>query len=239
MRAPPPSTRPARRSRGGSTRHPRISPRHRRAAGRGTRPARPAAGPGRPGQCPGRASAPVEDVIAARGSQRRMNSGRGLPQEPAAHGHGCRRSRCRPAALGRGARRRGPGRRASTAGPTCRPPCAQARSATSSTGCAWVRRWPATPRSSSSPRPAWAARRPRVPRGAARGRPGRRAAAPGRLRARRQRLRDDVSRQRGAAAARRAADALLFTCVGVPDYTSAAAGPPGAPAAVRRVTKRS
>ena len=34
-------------------------------------------------------------------------------------------------------------------------------------------------------------------------------------------------------------DALLFTCVGVPDYTSAAAGPPGAPARVRRVTGRS
>ena len=34
-------------------------------------------------------------------------------------------------------------------------------------------------------------------------------------------------------------DALLFTCVGVPDYTSAAAGPPGAPARVRRVTRRS
>jgi nitroreductase len=34
-------------------------------------------------------------------------------------------------------------------------------------------------------------------------------------------------------------DALLFTCVGVPDYTSAAAGPPGAPTRVRMVTSRS
>jgi SagB-type dehydrogenase family enzyme len=34
-------------------------------------------------------------------------------------------------------------------------------------------------------------------------------------------------------------DALLFTCVGVPDYASAAAGPPGAPTRVRRVTPRS
>jgi hypothetical protein len=33
-------------------------------------------------------------------------------------------------------------------------------------------------------------------------------------------------------------DALLFTCVGVPDYISAAAGPPGAPARVRRVTRQ-
>jgi hypothetical protein len=33
-------------------------------------------------------------------------------------------------------------------------------------------------------------------------------------------------------------DALLFTCVGVPDYISAAAGPPGAPARVRMVTSR-
>jgi SagB-type dehydrogenase family enzyme len=32
-------------------------------------------------------------------------------------------------------------------------------------------------------------------------------------------------------------DALLFTCVGVPDYISAAAGPPGAPARVRRITR--
>jgi hypothetical protein len=34
-------------------------------------------------------------------------------------------------------------------------------------------------------------------------------------------------------------DALLFTCVGVPDYISAAAGPPGAPSRVRMVTPRS
>jgi hypothetical protein len=33
-------------------------------------------------------------------------------------------------------------------------------------------------------------------------------------------------------------NALLFTCVGVPDYTSAAGGPPGAPAAVRWVTPK-
>jgi hypothetical protein len=33
-------------------------------------------------------------------------------------------------------------------------------------------------------------------------------------------------------------DALLFTCVGVPGYISAAAGPPGAPARVRRVTRQ-
>jgi hypothetical protein len=32
--------------------------------------------------------------------------------------------------------------------------------------------------------------------------------------------------------------ALLFTCVGVPAYTSARGGPPGAPAAVRGVTTR-
>ena len=35
-----------------------------------------------------------------------------------------------------------------------------------------------------------------------------------------------------------ALDALLFTCVGVPDYSSAAGGLPGAPTAVRRVTER-
>jgi hypothetical protein len=34
-------------------------------------------------------------------------------------------------------------------------------------------------------------------------------------------------------------DALLFTCVGVPDYASAAAGPPGAPSRVRMATPRS
>ncbi|MBO0806968.1 MAG: SagB/ThcOx family dehydrogenase [Actinobacteria bacterium] len=34
-------------------------------------------------------------------------------------------------------------------------------------------------------------------------------------------------------------DALLFTCVGVPGYPSAAAGPPGAPSSVRGVTPRS
>jgi SagB-type dehydrogenase family enzyme len=34
-------------------------------------------------------------------------------------------------------------------------------------------------------------------------------------------------------------DALLFTCVGVPDYISAAAGPPGAPSRVRMATPRS
>ncbi len=34
-------------------------------------------------------------------------------------------------------------------------------------------------------------------------------------------------------------DALLFTCVGVPDYASTAAGPPGAPSRVRMVTRRS
>jgi SagB-type dehydrogenase family enzyme len=34
-------------------------------------------------------------------------------------------------------------------------------------------------------------------------------------------------------------DALLFTCVGVPDYVSAAAGPPGAPRRVRIPTRRS
>jgi hypothetical protein len=34
-------------------------------------------------------------------------------------------------------------------------------------------------------------------------------------------------------------DALLFTCVGVPDYTSAAAGRPGAPSRVRRPAPRS
>jgi hypothetical protein len=33
-------------------------------------------------------------------------------------------------------------------------------------------------------------------------------------------------------------DALLFTCVGVPEYTSAAGGPPGAPTAVRKVVER-
>ena len=34
-------------------------------------------------------------------------------------------------------------------------------------------------------------------------------------------------------------DALLFTCVGVPDYASAAAGPPGAPTRVRAITRPS
>ena len=33
-------------------------------------------------------------------------------------------------------------------------------------------------------------------------------------------------------------DALLFTCVGVPEYASAAGGPPGAPTAVRKVAER-
>ncbi len=33
-------------------------------------------------------------------------------------------------------------------------------------------------------------------------------------------------------------DALLFTCVGVPGYTSAAGGPPGAPTPVRKVVER-
>jgi hypothetical protein len=33
-------------------------------------------------------------------------------------------------------------------------------------------------------------------------------------------------------------DAVLFTCVGVPEYRAAAGGPPGAPAAVRMVTPR-
>ena len=33
-------------------------------------------------------------------------------------------------------------------------------------------------------------------------------------------------------------DALLFTCVGVPEYTSSAGGPPGAPTAIRMVTPR-
>lgn len=33
-------------------------------------------------------------------------------------------------------------------------------------------------------------------------------------------------------------DALLFTCVGVPEYRSAAGGPPGAPTAIRSVTPR-
>jgi hypothetical protein len=33
-------------------------------------------------------------------------------------------------------------------------------------------------------------------------------------------------------------DALLFTCVGVPEYQSAAGGPPGTPSAVRRVEPR-
>jgi hypothetical protein len=32
--------------------------------------------------------------------------------------------------------------------------------------------------------------------------------------------------------------ALLFTCVGVPDYPSATGGPPGAPTPVRQVTDR-
>jgi hypothetical protein len=32
--------------------------------------------------------------------------------------------------------------------------------------------------------------------------------------------------------------ALLFTCVGVPDYASAPGGPPGTPTAVRRVPPR-
>jgi hypothetical protein len=34
-------------------------------------------------------------------------------------------------------------------------------------------------------------------------------------------------------------DALLFTCVGVPDYATTAAGPPGAPSRVRMITPRS
>jgi hypothetical protein len=33
-------------------------------------------------------------------------------------------------------------------------------------------------------------------------------------------------------------DGLLFTCVGVPEYASAAGGPPGAPTAIRTVTPR-
>jgi hypothetical protein len=33
-------------------------------------------------------------------------------------------------------------------------------------------------------------------------------------------------------------DALLFTCVGVPDYASTAGGQPGAPAAIRTVQPR-
>ena len=33
-------------------------------------------------------------------------------------------------------------------------------------------------------------------------------------------------------------DALLFTCVGVPEYASATGGPPGAPTEIRPVTPR-
>ncbi len=33
-------------------------------------------------------------------------------------------------------------------------------------------------------------------------------------------------------------DALLFTCVGVPEYASAIGGPPGAPRIVRKVMER-
>jgi hypothetical protein len=33
-------------------------------------------------------------------------------------------------------------------------------------------------------------------------------------------------------------DALLFTCVGVPEYTPAPGGPPGAPTAIRTVRSR-
>lgn len=33
-------------------------------------------------------------------------------------------------------------------------------------------------------------------------------------------------------------DGLLFTCVGVPEYASAAGGPPGSPTAIRMVTPR-
>jgi hypothetical protein len=33
-------------------------------------------------------------------------------------------------------------------------------------------------------------------------------------------------------------EALLFTCVGVPEYASAAGGSPGAPTAIRTVTPR-
>ncbi len=33
-------------------------------------------------------------------------------------------------------------------------------------------------------------------------------------------------------------DGLLFTCVGVPEYTSTAGGPPGAPTAVRMMEPR-
>jgi hypothetical protein len=33
-------------------------------------------------------------------------------------------------------------------------------------------------------------------------------------------------------------DGLLFTCVGVPEYASAAGGPPGAPTSVRKVKER-
>jgi hypothetical protein len=33
-------------------------------------------------------------------------------------------------------------------------------------------------------------------------------------------------------------DGVLFTCVGVPEYTSATGGPPGAPTEVRKVTER-
>ena len=148
----------------------------------------------------------LDAVVAARGSQRRMDRSRTLPRPRAGVVDGRGAARDRRAALGRRARRGRRARPASTAGPTSTAPSAAGdlrdelaadlpRTSTLAAEAAFVV-IAATPRPTLDDRA--------LPRRPARGRPGRGAAAPGGVRARRERHRHDVPRLGGARAARRA-----------------------------------
>ena len=141
--------------RGGGRRAGRVPAGDRGPAGRGMRPARLAVGTGRsgfgadPGLGAGRAGYRRARVAAADGRPPRPAPG------TAAHRDGRGRARPGPAPLDRGCTTWRACRPGCTAGRPWTPRCARACCATSCTGCAWTRPWPATPPSSPSPRPGW------------------------------------------------------------------------------------
>ena len=193
---------------------------------------------GAPVEVPAQGTDPVEQVVLSRSSQRRMDPARGLPESVCERRHGGRASRGRPAPLRGGAcGRRARARRLPLAGPLDARPrrraAARALPGVLDQGLPRDAAFVVIGAADVSALDDREYREAQLTAGLVEGRLHLLAYALGASASGMTFLDSEIADLLGEPL-----DALLFTCVGVPEYRSKAGGPPGAPTEIRMVQPR-
>ena len=194
---------------------------------------------GAPVDVPVEGADPVEAVVLARGSQRRMDPTRGLPGEPAAHLAAARRCAASISRTASWCTTSTGSRRVSTAGRTSRRRCAPGAMRDElyrvclEQGLARDAAFVVIAATDVGALDDREYREAQLAAGLVEGRLHLLAYGLGASASGMTFIDSEVPALLGEPL-----DALLFTCVGVPEYTSAVGGSPGAPTAVRKVAPR-